>query len=79
MATQGEDSSSCIWRSINDVFLTGFTDVCEDQVVESCANKWMGVTYLLGPKIKNLASPGGNVTDNAEIVHKCIEMASTGL
>ncbi len=79
MATQGEDCSSCIWRSINDKLLARLTDVGEDQSVQSCANKRMGITDLLGPKVKDLASPGEDGTDNAEIVHECIGVASTSL
>lgn len=49
---QGEDStSSCICsRSMNDVFLARFADVGEGQVVESCVNRRMGITDLLGQR-----------------------------
>ena len=76
---QGEDCSSCIWKSINDMLLARLTDVGEDQIVQSCANKRVGITDLLGPKVKDLASPGGDGTDNAEIFHECIKVASASL
>jgi hypothetical protein len=61
------------------MLLARFTDVGEDQIVKSCANKRMGITGLLGPKVKDLAGTGGDITDNAEIVHECIEVLSASL
>jgi hypothetical protein len=61
------------------MLLARFADIGEDQIVQSCANKRMGITDLLGPKVKDLAGPGGDVADNAEIVHECIEVSSASL
>ncbi len=77
--TQGEDCCYCIWSSINDMLFARFTNVGEDQIVQSLANKWIGITDLLGPKVKDLAGPGGDGTDNAEIVHECIEVSLVSL
>jgi hypothetical protein len=34
MTSQSQDCKSGIWWTVNDVFLAGITDVCEDQIVD---------------------------------------------
>ena len=38
----------------------------------------MGVRNLFGPKIKDLACPGRDVTNDAEVVHEGIELSASG-
>ena len=52
-----QDCGSGIWWAVNNVFLAGITDVCEDQVVEGCTNAWMRVADLFWPKVKDVACP----------------------
>jgi len=59
------------------VLLARITDVGEDQVVECCANAWMGVADLLWPEVKDVACPWGDVANNSKVVHKGIELTSS--
>jgi hypothetical protein len=44
-----ERCSSGIWWTVNNVFLAGITDVCDDQVVDGCTNAWMRIADLFWP------------------------------
>ncbi len=46
---QSQDCRSGIWWTVNNVFLAGITDVCDDQVVDGCANAWMRIADLFWP------------------------------
>ena len=59
------------------MFLTRITDVGEDQVVDGCANAWMGVADLLWPKVKDIACPWRYVANDSKVVHKGIELTSS--
>lgn len=59
------------------MLLARITDVGEDQVVECCANAWMGVADLLWPEVKDVACPWRDVANNSKVVHKGIELASS--
>ncbi len=58
------------------MLLARFTDVGEEQVVECCADAWMGVADLLWPKGKDIACPWRYVANNLKVVHKGIELTS---
>ena len=47
------------------MFLARITDIGEDQVVECCANAWMGVADLLWPEVKDIACPWRYVANNS--------------
>ena len=59
------------------MLLARITDVGEDQVVECCANAWMGVADLLWPKVKDIACTWRYVANNSKVVHKGIELTSS--
>ena len=46
------------------MLLARITDIGEDQVVECCANAWMGVADLLWPEVKDIACPWRDVANN---------------
>jgi hypothetical protein len=54
---QSQDCGSGIWWTVNNVFLAWITDVCDDQVVDGCANAWMRIADLFWPKVKDMACP----------------------
>ncbi len=54
------------------MLLARITDVGEEQVVECCANAWMGVADLLWPKVKDIACPWRYVANNLKVVHKAL-------
>jgi hypothetical protein len=54
---QSQDCGSGIWWTVNNVFLAGITDVCDDQVVDGCAIAWMRISDLCWPKVKDMACP----------------------
>ena len=78
MSTKSEDCSSGIWWAINNMFLTGVTDVCGDMIVECRANEGMRIRDLSRPKIKDLTCPRGYIANDAEVVHESIEVSSSG-
>ncbi len=78
MSAESKDCSSGILWAINDVFLARITDMCEDEIVNCRANAGMGVRNLFGPKIKDLACQGGDITNDAEVVHEGIELSASG-
>ena len=77
MSAKGEDCSSSIWETVDNVFLTGITNMSEDKIVESSANERMRVGDLVWPKIKDLACPRRNVANDPQVVHEGIELASS--
>ncbi len=56
------------------MLLARITDVGEEQVVECCADAWMGVADLLWPKVKDIACLWRYVANNSKVVHKGIEL-----
>ena len=52
VTSQSQDCSSGIWWTVNDVFLAGTTDVCEDQVEDGCSNTWLGIADCFGQRSK---------------------------
>ena len=59
-----EESCSGIRGTINDMLLTWFRNVDEDQIVEGSANEWVCVGNLLRPEIEDLTRPRRNVADD---------------
>ena len=57
VTSRSKDDSSGIRWTVNNVLLTGITNVCKDQVVNCCANAWMRVADLFGQKAKDFACP----------------------
>jgi hypothetical protein len=57
VTSQRQDCSPGIWWTVNDVFLAGVTDVCEDQVVDCCTSAWMKIADLFWPEVKNVSCP----------------------
>ncbi len=57
VTSQSKDGSSGIRWTVNNVLLTGITNVWKDQVVNCCAHAWMRVADLFGPRVKDLACP----------------------
>ena len=57
VTSQSQDCGSGIWWTVNNVFLAGITDVCDDQVVDGCTNAWMRIADLFWPKVKDMACP----------------------
>ena len=57
MTSQSQDCSSGNWWTVNDVFLAGVTDVCEDQVVDCCTNALRRIADLFWSKVKDMACP----------------------
>ena len=61
------------------MLLARITDIGEDQVVECCANAWMGVADLLWPEVKDIACPWRDVANNSKVVDEGVKMAAACL
>ena len=66
VTSQSQDCRSGIWWSVNNVFLAGITDVCDDQVVDGCTNVWMRIADLFGQRSKTWRVHG----DMLQTIHR---------